>query len=102
ARGRGSRRAVGRPRLDRPQPLRYTTRPTVRAERLKIAAWTAAAIAVTALCLRAMLTADMVRTLRDVVPRVDPLVLALVLPLTIALNLVRAARFKMALGTRGP
>ncbi len=84
------------------QPLRYTTRPTVRADRLKIAAWTAAAIAVTALCLRAMLTAEMVHTLGDVVPRVDPFVLALVLPLTIALNLVRAARFKMALGTRGP
>ncbi len=70
--------------------------------KLKLAGWSAAAIAVTALCLYAILTAEMVRTLRDVLPRVDVLQLLLVLPLTIAINRVRGARFSMALGTRGP
>ena len=44
----------------------------------------------------------MVRTVHEVLPRVDPLPLLLVLPLTLVINLVRGARFSLALGTRGP
>jgi hypothetical protein len=68
----------------------------------KRALWTVAAIGVTAICLYLMLTEEMVRTLRDVLPRVQPLPLVLVLPLTLVINQVRSARFALALGTSGP
>jgi glycosyltransferase 2 family protein len=68
----------------------------------KRALWTVAAIGVTALCLYLILTDEMVRTLRQVLPRVQPLPLILVLPLTLVINQVRSARFALALGTSGP
>jgi uncharacterized membrane protein YbhN (UPF0104 family) len=68
----------------------------------KRVAWTIAAIAVTALCLHFILTDEMVRTLRQVLPEVRPLPLLLVLPLTLVINQVRSARFSLALGTQGP
>jgi Lysylphosphatidylglycerol synthase TM region len=73
-----------------------------RGSKLKLVGWTVAAIAVTALCLRLILTGELVHTMREVLPRVDPLPLLLVLPLTLVINLVRGARFSLALGTRGP
>ncbi len=70
--------------------------------KLKLVAWTLAAVVVTALCLYLVATDEMVRTLREVLPRVDPRPLLLVLPLTVVINLVRGARYSLALGTRGP
>lgn len=63
---------------------------------------TVAAIAITALSVHLALTDAMRRTLREVAPRVDLRILALVFPLTIVLNLVRAVRFTRTLGVGGP
>jgi hypothetical protein len=77
------------------------TSPLLGAARRQIA-WTAAAIAVTVVCLSFVDTGEMAVTLRRLLPRIQLLPLLLVLPLRLAVNQVRSARFALALGVRGP
>lgn len=73
-----------------------------RPGRLRLVLSTLGAVVVTGVCLRLLLTRETLRALGDVLPRVDPLVLGLVLPLVVGVTLVRAARFSLLLGVRGP
>ena len=69
---------------------------------VKRAAWSLAAVLVTALSVYLILTPTMLRSLRATLPAIHPLRVALVLTLTPVINLVRGARFSLALGTRAP